>query len=237
MAGRDFFQEAVAILKSAMQSDQQFKRGRSESGAEAIVLYTRGLDLLRVAVTSDRHSSVRPQLEKKVQEVEKKLRALTTRVDQAAVDVARDELHDEVTTPAPRSTSVSGSTSSVVHSGSADASGVGAQIPRSSGAVSSVPGASEARSPLSATTTPRSSPPPDTSSAPSSIGSVRRSALLEASAARQGLFETSSYSPPERNAASPASGRTVTPPPPASNANASWIVHQHPMPTAMQVRR
>jgi hypothetical protein len=93
----DHFQEAVAVLKSAMQAEQQFKRGATEQGAEAAALYDQGLGLLDLAIRSDRHVNIREQLQEKSADVRKKVRVLLRRVDAADVEAARARLAGELT--------------------------------------------------------------------------------------------------------------------------------------------
>lgn len=93
----DHFQEAVAVLKGAMQAEQQFKRGAMDQGAEAAAMYDQGLALLDLAIRSDRHVAIREQLQQKSADVQKKVRALKRRVDPADVEEARSRLADEAT--------------------------------------------------------------------------------------------------------------------------------------------
>ncbi len=93
----DHFQEAVAILKSAMQAEQHFKRGSADQGAEAAAMYDQGLELLDLAIRSDRHVAIREQLQQKSADVRKKVRALKRRVSPADVEAARARLAGEVT--------------------------------------------------------------------------------------------------------------------------------------------
>ena len=92
----DYFQEAVSVLKTAMQSEQQFKRGVVGQGAEAAALYNRGLEILDLAIGSDRHVAIRPQLQQKSTDVHKKVRALLRRVDPSEVEAARARMSGEL---------------------------------------------------------------------------------------------------------------------------------------------
>lgn len=93
----DHFQEAVAVLKGAMQAEQQFKRGATDQGAEAAAMYDQGLALLDLAIRSDRHVAIREQLQQKSADVQKKVRALKRRVEPADVEEARARLAGELT--------------------------------------------------------------------------------------------------------------------------------------------
>eukprot|EP01043_Picozoa_sp_COSAG02_P005930 COSAG02_NODE_164_length_32230_cov_37.505587_22_plen_319_part_00 len=93
----DHFQEAVAVLKSAMQAEQHFKRGSTDQGAEAAAMYNQGLELLDLAIRSDRHVAIREQLQQKSADVRKKVRALNRRVSPADVEAARARLAGELT--------------------------------------------------------------------------------------------------------------------------------------------
>lgn len=93
----DHFQEAVTVLKEAMQAEQQFKRGATDQGAEAAAMYDQGLELLDLAIRSDRHVAIREQLQQKSADVRKKVRGLKRRVNPADVEAARARLAGELT--------------------------------------------------------------------------------------------------------------------------------------------
>lgn len=93
----DHFQEAVTVLKGAMQAEQQFKRGATDQGAEAAAMYDQGLELLDLAIRSDRHVAIREQLQQKSADVSKKVRALKRRVNATDVEAARARLVGELT--------------------------------------------------------------------------------------------------------------------------------------------
>jgi hypothetical protein len=180
--GRDYFQEAVPVLKSAMEAQQQFKRGDSSRGAEAVVYYERGIELLRQALASGRHTAIAEQLRKKVADTDKKLSSLRERIDADAVSAARTHHAGDLSSPA---TSL-----------------VAALEPPTTPTTTVGVGAA-----LAAATAPGGETPLGSPAAPSSSPSlIRRQALRQATTARQELFEvvnSSSSSQPRRPAPPP----------------------------------
>ena len=180
----DYFQEAVAVLKTAMQAEQQYQRGASEKGSEAAVLYGNGLELLEQAIGLERHAAIRPQLQQKATDVKKKIRALMRRVDADDVAATRARMAGQALDVATTRL---------------DALGGAAEAPAPAPPAMATPPA-----PASAATTPGLTPLPGPGNRTASYATPsggaeapadsprtaqRSAALQQASSAREGLFD------------------------------------------------
>ena len=184
----DYFQEAVQVLKTAMQAEQQYQRGASEKGSEAAVLYGNGLELLEQAIGLERHAAIRPQLQQKATDVKKKIRALMRRVDADDVAATRARMAGQALDAATTRLDALGGGASAAEAAPAPAPPAMA-TPQASASAATSPGLTPLPGPGNRTASYATPSGGAEAPADSPRTAQRSAALQQASSAREGLFD------------------------------------------------